>query len=74
MMNKVQSKHSTSRIVRKTAGKEKQVHKEISDRELTQLAKTSHAHDWLRDSDQDIYSLQDGKPARWPSKHTNGAV
>jgi hypothetical protein len=75
MMNKVQSKHTvSSRIARKASGKGKHVPNEILDSELMQLARASRAHDWLRDPDQDIYSLKDGKPAQWPSKHTNGAV
>jgi hypothetical protein len=75
MMNKVRSKHTaTSRISRKASGKAERVPNEILDSDLTQLARASRAHDWLRDSGQDIYSLKDGKPAQWPSKHTNGAV
>jgi hypothetical protein len=75
MMNKVQAKHTpASRISRRASSKGERKHEEISDRELTQLASASRAHEWLRDPEQDIYSLKDGKPAQWPSKRTNGAA
>jgi hypothetical protein len=74
-MNKVQTKRATtSRIRRKASANPELHHGAISNRDLTQLAKASHAHDWLRDPAEDIYTLNDGKPAAWPARHTNGAV
>ncbi len=74
-MNKVQSKRAdTSRISRKTSANPELHHGAISNSDLTQLAKTSEAHDWLRDSAEDIYTLKDGKPAAWPARHINEAA
>ena len=71
-MNKVRPKHpATARISRKDSGKTERRPQEISDRELLRLAKASRAHEWLRDPAEDIYTMNDGKPAAWP-KHTNG--
>ena len=74
-MNKVQAKRTpVTRVTRRAPGQTQRSHEEISDRELTQLAKASCAHEWLRDPEQDVYSRKDGKPAQWPPKHTNGAA
>jgi hypothetical protein len=74
-MNKVQTKRATtSRTSRKTSAGSERHHEAISNRDLTRLAKNSHAHDWLRDAAEDIYTLNDGKPASWPARHTNGAA
>jgi hypothetical protein len=71
-MNKVRSKRpATTRIGRKAPGKTARPQEEISDRELTRLATSSRAHEWLRDPAEDIYTLSDGTPASWP-KRTNG--
>ena len=71
IMNKVQTKRATSRITREASGKAHRSQEGISDSELVQLAKAGHAHDWLRDPAEDIYTLKDGMPAQWPTKHTN---
>ena len=40
---------------------------DISVRELTELVAASGSFDWLDAEDEDIYSLADGEPVRWPS-------
>ncbi|MFI5201836.1 MAG: hypothetical protein ACHQNE_05585 [Candidatus Kapaibacterium sp.] len=66
-MNRVRSKRAaTTRISRKPSGKAAGPREEISDSELLRLAKASRAHEWLRDPAEDIYTLNDGKPASWP--------
>ncbi|HEY3875872.1 MAG TPA: hypothetical protein VGM92_10370 [Candidatus Kapabacteria bacterium] len=73
-MNKVRSKRTpTPRIARQAPRKTERQQKEISDAELLRLAKASRAHEWLRDPAEDIYTLNDGKPASWPKPTTEGA-
>ncbi len=70
-MNKVRSKRAAApRIARQTPRKTQRQQNEISDTELLGLAKASRAQEWLRDPAEDIYTLNDGKPASWP-KPTN---
>lgn len=71
-MYKVQSKRTNcSRISRRTPGKTDRGKAEISNRERTQLAKASRTHDWLRNPEEDIYTVNDGKAATWAMTHTN---
>ena len=56
--------------VRRTAAKVN----DTATAELLSLAASSAAHKWLDDPAEDIYTLHDGKPAKWPSKRTNGAL
>jgi hypothetical protein len=44
--------------------------KKTADRELTLLAQAGGAFDWLNDPAEDIYTVNDGKPASWPKKRT----
>ena len=65
-MNKVKPKRAdTARISRKTSREEVRTHGAISNSDLARIAKASKAHDWLRDPAEDIYNLNDGKPASW---------
>jgi hypothetical protein len=74
-MNKVKPKSGiASRITRKPTDNPERHEGAIADSDLTKLASASRAHDWLRDADQDIYTLSDGKTALWPARHTNGAA
>lgn len=40
---------------------------EITTRELLQLVSDSGAFDWLADEAEDVYSMDDGEPVRWPT-------
>ena len=42
--------------------------------ELSALAQKSGAFDFLNDPAEDIYTIKDGKPAQWPTKHIRAAA
>jgi len=41
---------------------------DISSQELMQLVESSGSFDWLDAEEEDVYSLEDGKPVQWPNK------
>ena len=61
-MDKVRSKRTPDRTKQKTA-KARTPKREIAKDDLARLAKASRAHEWLREPDEDIYDMNDGKPA-----------
>ena len=41
---------------------------DISVKELTELVAASGSFDWLNSEEEDIYSIEDGEAAQWPSQ------
>jgi hypothetical protein len=55
-------------IARRNLQKLKILTDDISTEELTQLVMDSGSFDWLDAPEEDIYSIEDGKPVQWPSR------
>ena len=55
-------------IARRNLRKLKILTDDISTEELTQLVMDSGSFDWLDAPEEDIYSIEDGKPVQWPSR------